>query len=106
MLVTRPEPTQIRQFYLAALICDSSDDIRAVPLDTLKFIHEETNPLVDCDDVPRVACLWGTKYSHLLNTSQGRDNSPGWVKVENQGLNKSQGWEEEETKGRIITKGG
>ena len=26
-------------------------------------------------------------YSHLLNTSPGRDNSQGWVKVENQGLN-------------------
>ena len=31
-------------------------------------------------------------YSHLLNTSQGRDNCQGWVKVENQGLNSSQGW--------------
>ena len=36
-------------------------------------------------------------YSHLLNTSQGRDNSQGWVIVVNQGLNSGQGWEKGKT---------
>ena len=35
--------------------------------------------------------------THLLNTSQGRDNSQGLVKVENQGLNSSQGLEKKIT---------
>ena len=36
-------------------------------------------------------------YSHLLNTSPGRDNSQGREKVENQGLNGSKGWEKSTT---------
>ena len=66
-----PELNQIRQSTLAAVICDSSDDIRAVPLDTFRLIHEENNPLVDCDDVPRVALsMWKGKKYFIWNYSQ------------------------------------
>ena len=37
------------------------------------------------------------EYSHLPNTSPGRDNSQGREKVKNQGLNSSQGWEKWKT---------
>ena len=45
-------------------------------------------------------------YSHLPDTSPGRDNSQGREIVENQGLNSSQGWVGEKNKGRTIDKGG
>ena len=37
-------------------------------------------------------CIDEGEGYHLLNTTPGPDNSPGWVKEENQGLNSSQGW--------------
>jgi len=56
---------QIRETSLAAVMCDNSDDIRHVPLNSFKQISSG-NPLVDCQDVPRLFLgFWSGRNSSL-----------------------------------------